>query len=499
MREYLHQNFMDIYIQNPEKKHHYFLIGYIVVVLIVFEIYVDILTLANVHLAVRAILYGAFVTSIYLIVIISSSDPGYIHQISNCTSNELLLCPVCNCIRPEDQFIHHCRTCNRCVVAFDHHCGVLGNCIGTRNIGYFRGLIFSGAISHALLAMIFYKQHKVQFDKIPIILALLLENRDVYQIIEFLQSNMVYFLLLSWLVSAAALMGALFFVYVVLRCFGRTMYSFKVSEVLMYLHAKTDFIGSFNVPPNQRWKLLAVSVALYVCSCSVLAINYYHRCKLAIVGMMLTIVASLVGCLSMRRVVLSASDRHRAIKENNSIDTEGGDLASSFHCKDCGQVWPLQDHHCGLFGVCINKLNRQQYLICCVSSLLASAPQAILYAVHWIAYFSSPAGVANISKEFSTIPSTIFFVATHLDWIVSLAVIPAVWCLPMFAFICAVQQIVYVAFDAWVRAKVRGRPCRPSIKKIIWWLGELAYGKASVARFEEEITEQELAYVKHNP
>jgi hypothetical protein len=53
-------------------------------------------------------------------------------------------CGTCSLRRPPRA--SHCHTCDRCVLDFDHHCGVIGACIGRRNIRYFFGFISAGGL-----------------------------------------------------------------------------------------------------------------------------------------------------------------------------------------------------------------------------------------------------------------------------------------------------------------------------------------------------------------
>ena len=59
----------------------------------------------------------------------------------------------------EEQHVHHCSICQRCVVDFDHHCGVFGRCIagqGMRgNMGYFKVVLAMGCLGSFTTAAAF--------------------------------------------------------------------------------------------------------------------------------------------------------------------------------------------------------------------------------------------------------------------------------------------------------------------------------------------------------
>ena len=89
------------------------------------------------------------------------TDPGYIPKISNenVDTNPLLRwrpgtddsacwCEDCGHYCPRDSV--HCKKCGMCVLDYDHHCGVMGACIGHRNMKWFLLAECCGTITAAL-------------------------------------------------------------------------------------------------------------------------------------------------------------------------------------------------------------------------------------------------------------------------------------------------------------------------------------------------------------
>eukprot|EP01060_Flectonema_neradi_P024416 TRINITY_DN3322_c0_g1_i1.p1 TRINITY_DN3322_c0_g1~~TRINITY_DN3322_c0_g1_i1.p1 ORF type:complete len:370 (+),score=40.03 TRINITY_DN3322_c0_g1_i1:80-1111(+) len=53
-------------------------------------------------------------------------------------------CETCRLLRPPRA--SHCQTCGNCVNGFDHHCGLIGACIGVRNLRYFCLFLWSTSL-----------------------------------------------------------------------------------------------------------------------------------------------------------------------------------------------------------------------------------------------------------------------------------------------------------------------------------------------------------------
>lgn len=60
------------------------------------------------------------------------TDPG---SIPNVLLPRVPVCPKCSAPKPHR--VHHCSTCNKCILKMDHHCPWMNNCIGFNNQKHF--------------------------------------------------------------------------------------------------------------------------------------------------------------------------------------------------------------------------------------------------------------------------------------------------------------------------------------------------------------------------
>lgn len=74
-------------------------------------------------------------------------EKGHIHEDPVTGQRYIFKCNVCRVFKKlneedralgeEVDHIVHCESCDTCIVGYDHHCGVLGACVGKKNLWYF--------------------------------------------------------------------------------------------------------------------------------------------------------------------------------------------------------------------------------------------------------------------------------------------------------------------------------------------------------------------------
>jgi len=77
-------------------------------------------------------------------------SPGYskdfVEELNSFQDEELdERCKICQLPKPGN--VHHCSTCNKCVINLDHHCPWINNCVGFYNMRYFLLFIFYACLS----------------------------------------------------------------------------------------------------------------------------------------------------------------------------------------------------------------------------------------------------------------------------------------------------------------------------------------------------------------
>lgn len=90
-----------------------------------------------------AISLALFAAETICFFIASCKQPGYIKKQAHLSLQELyekylpdFICPICENKKHKDA--RHCSHCRKCIRGYDHHCPWVNNCVGKRNITYFR-------------------------------------------------------------------------------------------------------------------------------------------------------------------------------------------------------------------------------------------------------------------------------------------------------------------------------------------------------------------------
>ena len=442
----------------------------------------------------RFLSYPVFVIVLLLIWKVSTMDPGRVfpgtrfrREFRGAESDPgtqnlaQRSCDVCDIEFPEHRDIKHCRECGYCVEGFDHHCGVIGTCIGKRNRLYFVFILGLGAVGHTLAAVVTY----CRVEYIDSTFSNLLEatvslNYDRFiQILWPLICDNFFFLYYCYV--GIALIG-FFLLHVLLLSYKTTTRRFLKSDLLGYAqsamesallgwckyacgdrlarvaawaHQHLDFRRGAVIPPRIRWKIIAVFF-----SGSYIYLSIYRMLQATSVSVALwylcTFLISGYATMLMRDVVLSGQlridksdfiDDAEITTDNESVNLlETAVPKGAFFCDVCDWHWSRQDHHCGLFGTCIHKGNRDKYIKCIQLGILGTSmfiyPSYSRVYENWV--WDCPASGAVNALRRCIVK---LLLSTGVDMLMLYASTGLFLC----GIVFYVQQILYVKIERGIR------------------------------------------------
>lgn len=95
------------------------------------------------------------VNTLLNLVLSASTDPGYVDASPSQPEENLpplRFCPSCSAYKPPRA--HHCRRCERCVMAMDHHCAFIHNCVGAGNRKFFLLALYYGFLQSTMVILV---------------------------------------------------------------------------------------------------------------------------------------------------------------------------------------------------------------------------------------------------------------------------------------------------------------------------------------------------------
>jgi hypothetical protein len=395
----------------------------------------------------RLFAYPIIMTVYYLIWMASTMDPGVLDESSKVLCSKKLnindsvagdldiqqhsQCHTCEIEYPIALNVHHCRTCGYCVIGFDHHCGILGRCVGAYNRVYFIFILGLGVIGHfvSLLAIscrdkgsvmdmaaeLFRSVIHLNAKAAVSVSYTIVEDYGVMAMYAYMGTGLIFFFLFH--LYTFTMDSSTY------SCLKQRHKRFNCGGILNMLHQRIDLRNSKHLKPSMRWKILALQVPLPFACMSIYRLYTATESSIYVMMWCMCTLCVTLGCTYYMRMVIlyswtfgtsaseaghtqhavgSVSDtdvnaaileeeellpRARVVEEEDANERHTNLRPEYYFCEDCDCCWKGQDHHCGIFGVCIHKHNRQMYMKCVLLGTLGTGlytEYAItLLRTHW--------------------------------------------------------------------------------------------------------------------